>query len=183
MGIVWSATELTASLAGSLVGLYTVLCGLHSLCSGSALLAIQRSAVPEIQASILQLSGAYLRRGQAALQSPQKAASVLLLSPIGLLLWMLSLQCFLAARVVATPHTSQVALPVLAGSVAVLLAAPRLWWNLMLVLGVAAPALLAWAPLAEPEAPEEAADAEGDVSREAETDEVGESGAAEAEEK
>ncbi|CAK9018359.1 unnamed protein product [Durusdinium trenchii] len=142
MGVVLSLVEVSVSVTGSSVGLCTVLCGLHSVCSGSALLCTAGlQEVHRAQDSVGKHAAEYLSRLRSAWDSPQKAASVWLLSPLAMLLWMLSLQCFLLCRVVSVQHTGQVALPALVGALGVLFVAPKLWWYLMMAAGLLAPLL------------------------------------------
>mmetsp|Transcript_58798 Transcript_58798/g.137639 ORF Transcript_58798/g.137639 Transcript_58798/m.137639 type:complete len:182 (-) Transcript_58798:23-568(-) len=142
MGVVLSLVQGTTSLAGSLLGLSTVLFGLHSICAGSALAAsLGLRVAEELQEKVLRLSADFLGEATASPKSPQKVAALVLLAPVALLLWMVSLQCYLALRAVATQSTGKVALPLLVANVAIFFAMPPLWWFLMKAVGVTSPAI------------------------------------------
>ncbi|CAL1174252.1 unnamed protein product [Cladocopium goreaui] len=140
MGVVFSLVELSFGVTGSLVSLGSAICGLHAIASGSAVFFVAGlREVHDLQESLGKLSADFTSRMRSAKESPQKAASVALLAPLAMLLWMISVQCLLAWRVVNVPQTGKIALPLLALCLALLVVAPRFWWYLMTATGCLAP--------------------------------------------
>ncbi|CAE7253819.1 unnamed protein product [Symbiodinium microadriaticum] len=114
----------------------------HAWLPGSALAAsLGLRVAEELQEKVLRLSAEFLGEATASPKSPQKVASLVLLAPVALLLWIVSLQCYVALRVVATQSTGKVALPLLVANVAIFFAMPRLWWFMMKAIGVTSPAI------------------------------------------